>query len=303
MRGTSRRYLHAGLILLLTGCGLSDAARLLQDATLPPGSLAGRVAEREERIGDLRVRRYGAGPRIVLVHGAVEDGIDDPRFVLFARALALRGFEVVTPELESLCRFRIDPGDPARIARAAGGERATLAGISIGGSYCLVAAASADVRCVFCFGGYADLEELVMRWLTHPAEGPPELLDPLREGRRRVLLGNRDRLDDDAVARAMASEEPLPEEQARRLIAPVEGDFEALSPVRRPATGAPVFLLHANEDPVVPAADARTLAKHYGNAELLVTDLFGHVGAERAPGFWEALPLLGFLSDFLGAAR
>ncbi|MHC4938333.1 MAG: hypothetical protein ACYTHK_05135 [Planctomycetota bacterium] len=292
-------------VLLLSGCGLTDAAHLLRDAIKPASELEGLVREREETIHGIRVRRYGNGPAILLCHGAVAEGIDDPRFIALARALALRGFEVSTPQLESLCRFRIDIEDPSRIARLAGSTPVALMGISIGGSYCLLAAnrPGVNARCVFAFGGYADFEALVMRWLAHPGEGPRELLDPLREGRRRVLQGNRDRLEPQAVEAAMESEQPLSEAAANRLIDPMRKDLFELSPVRQPATPTRVFLLHAENDPVVPTTDSEVLAKHYGNVRVLITDLFGHVDAEAEPGLWEAYPLLSFLADFLRTAR
>ena len=315
MQRTTRSALRAGLILLLagcgltavlvSGCGLTEAAHLIEDAIKPASELRGLVHEREEIVAGIRVRRFGSGPAILLCHGAVEEGIDDPRLIALARALALRGFEVTTPQLESLCRFRIDAKDPDRIARVAGSAPVALAGISIGASYCLLAANRPGVNatCVFSFGAYADLEALLMRWLAHPGEGPPELLDPLREGRQRVLEGNRDRLDPDAVAAAMKSDQPLSDAAAKRLIAPIRQDLIALSPIAQPGSRVRVFVLHAADDPVVPTADAAKLQAHYERAQLLVTDLFGHVGMEKRPGFFKAYPLLSFLADFMSAAR
>lgn len=317
MRRRFHSALRAGLVLLLagcgltvlflSGCGLTDAARLLEDAVKPASELAGLVAEREATVDGIRVRRYGSGPSILLCHGAVADGIDDPRLVAFARALALRGFEVATPHLESLCRFRVDAGDPARIARAAGDGPVALVGISIGGSYCLIAAARPELRnrvtTILSFGGYADLEALLGHWLTDPGEGPPELLDPLREGRQRVLAGNRDRLDPASTEAAMRSDRPLTREDAAKLLRPILPDLRALSPITTAARQPNVFLLHAENDPVVPASDARVLHAHYAGSRLLVTDLFSHVEAEKKPGFFEAYPLLRFLAEFLRSAR
>jgi len=318
-----RIHVFVLLCLLLTGgCGYARAARLLEDALRPATELTGGIEEQDSRIAGIRVRLYrrldapANPPAILLCPGAVEDGIDDPRFVALARALTRQEFEVVTPDLPSLRKFRIDGEDPARIANIArqfaGSRPVTLAGISIGGSYCLVAAARPDMKdrvaCVFSFGGYADLAGLLEIWMTAPTPDAPGLFDPLREGRVLVLNGNRERLDPSAYAAAMQSTEPLTEADAHRLLAPLQTDLELLSPV---ASGGvpdcPVFLLHGREDPIVPATDAATLRSDLkargARVRILVTDLFSHVdpGAGR-PSLFRALPLLRFIAAFLNTA-
>jgi len=299
------------------------AADLLRDALRPADELAAEVDEREERVDGQRVRFCrpkgveGALPAVVLCHGAQEDGIDDPRLMAFARALALRGAEVAAPDFATLRGFRIDPGDPDRLARlvarlAEGRGRVAMVGISFGGSYSIVAAGRPAIRervsAVLGFGSYADLEVLLRTWLTDPA--PP---DPpsFAAGRRAVLLGNVDRLapprdrgklrsalrrlldGDDLpadprglsargrlVLKAARAAGPVRPGAADRLIAPLAADLAAVR-AGDSAPAAPVFLLHGAADPIIPPANARLLAERLHKAgvdvRLCVSSLFAHV--------------------------
>jgi dienelactone hydrolase len=353
---------------LVPGCSAWRAGRVFRDALGPPEALASDVVEREERAPrgpeSLRVRltlparEDGPWPAILLVHGAAQGGPDDPRMVGLARALAAHGFAAASLDLPGLAAFRIDGEDPARIAAAAAwladrrelaaDGRVALAGISVGGSYSLLAAddpaLAGRLTAVLAFGAYADLEALLLGWMTTSSRGTAELLDPHTEGRRLVLLGNVGRLvpaDEERVVaaalralaaggatpaapeglsgasrrvlRAAASEDPLTPDDARALLAPFADDARRLSPSRATSPlRAPVFLLHAEGDPVVPSADAETLgaalrargAETDVDVSVHVTDLFGHVEARGggAPSFFEAWPLLRFVGRFLDAA-
>jgi len=314
--------------LALAGCGLTDAAHLLTDALRPAAEVQEGVTESTAQLGGEHVHLYRPTgppegdapddpPALVLVAGAVDDGHEDDRLVAFARAFARRGFLVATPDLRAMRQFRIDVGDPARIARvvlALPTKRpVSLAGISIGASYCLVAATRPEVRDriagVLDFGGYADLETLLRLWLTAPIPDAPGIFDPLGEGRHLVLNGNRDRLSPSLFEAAMASTRPLSRADADALLAPLKDDFVAMSPTRCGALPtAPIFILHGAEDPVVPAVDAeRLLAFYKANgvpARMLVTHLFDHVEQKGStPSLTKSLPLLRFTAAFLRAAR
>jgi dienelactone hydrolase len=298
---------------MLGGCaGPMRAARLVRDALRPPEELEDRVDERAERVAGVRVTLHrprgvaGPLPAVVLCHGVAEEGAEDPRLIALARALALGGALVAVPHLESLRASRADPEDPARLAavaatladdpQQAAGGRVALLGISIGGSYALLAAARPAVRerisCVLSFGGYEDLGRLLTSWLVRPARGAPGVPEPLVEGRRLVLLGNVDRLvpdEDRATMRRVLKEllagervspaaaaglspggrrlfscalstGPIDPGTARALLAPMAGALRALSPGRDGrAPLAPVFLLHGANDPIIPAREAELL--------------------------------------------
>lgn len=363
MRWAALAVVALAAAAVVPGCSALRAGAVLRDALGPPEALAEDVVERDERAphgaGSLRVRLAvpaddeGPWPAILLVHGAAAGGPDDPRMVAFARSLAAHGFAVGSLDLDGLAEFRIDAEDPARVAAAASwlagradvarGGRIALGGISVGGAYALLAAEDPALEgrltAVLAFGAYADLEALLLGWMTTSVPASPGMLDPHAEGRRLVLLGNLGRLvpeaERDAVAagiraairgapperRSALSEEsvrvldaaestgPLEPARARALLAPFAEDLAALSPARSGSgPRAPVFLLHAEGDPVVPSADAGILGaaldRRGAEVEVHVTDLFGHVDARggEAPSIFVAWPLLRFVGRFLDAA-
>jgi dienelactone hydrolase len=355
----------AAVVVLLAApaCSALRAGAVLRDALQPMPEVETKVREYEgfadgPGAAAVRIRmavpreRDGPWPACLLVHGAVDAGPDDPRLVAMARSLAAHGWAVGSVELAALERFRLDAEDPRRVAAAARwladradtarDGRVALAGISVGGSYAILAAEEPDLRgrvpAILAFGAYSDLEALLLHWMTTRADAPPGMLDPSTEGRRAVLLGNVDRLVPAAeaetargalrdllagrpravpeglseatrrVLRAAGSAEPLSPDEAHALLAQFAGDLARLSPGRAAAPPTPVWLLHADADPVVPASDAATLAGALGSrgaeVEVHVTDLFGHVDARDggSPSFLRAWPLLRFLGAFLDAA-
>ena len=157
-------------------------------------------AEQEREIaiatdrGPLRARVYeSAGSRrraALLVSGLHPSGIDEPRLVRLARALAASGVAIVTPDIPELSRFEITPAIPDAIERAgawlasdsglSGGRKVTLMGISFSGGLSIVAAARptvADhVASVFAFGGHDDLPRVLRYLCTGSEPYPPQQL-------------------------------------------------------------------------------------------------------------------------------
>ena len=84
---------------------------------------------------------------VLLVHGIHPRGIDEPRFVSFAMAMARVGNVVMTPSLPELASLEATPSTIARIAAAASALCAEskrdviVIGISVGGGLSLLAAA------------------------------------------------------------------------------------------------------------------------------------------------------------------
>jgi pimeloyl-ACP methyl ester carboxylesterase len=289
---------------------------------------------------------------VLVVHGAHEDGRDHPALVALARAYALRGATVGVLDLPTLRRYEIDVRDPGRVRDAAlwlatrgdlsADGRVALFGISVGGSYALLAAAdlaaSDRVSCVFAFGAYPELTGLLRRALTRPPPADPALYGQWRRARLHVLLGNARAVvpDDERVAverslqavldgttvcdppglselsrlvlstaRAMGE---VPDADARRLLAPLARTNSALSPALRDAVpGAPVYLLQGVDDPIVPAADAErlreALARRGADVRLFATDLDSHVDPDaESPSLLRAWSLLRFVGDALSDA-
>jgi pimeloyl-ACP methyl ester carboxylesterase len=147
-------------------------------------------------IGDVPMpaRRYrpegesGAG-HLLLVHGVHFKGMDEPRLVDLARAMAASGLDVLTPHVGSLADFRIEPQVVRKIADAAAwfaneseggaaGLPVGVLGISFAGGLALMAAAEAEARggaigWVMAVGAHHDLVR-VGRWYAGEGEVGPD---------------------------------------------------------------------------------------------------------------------------------
>lgn len=122
-------------------------------------------------------------PALVLAHGVHRLGIDEPRLVGFARALAGAGFVVLTPELSELSDYRIDPRSIETIegaarflsqqpAAKAGGVG--VMGFSFAGGLSVIAAidgeAGGAIRYVVDVGGHHDLARVSRFFATNRVE-------------------------------------------------------------------------------------------------------------------------------------
>jgi len=191
----TRPYVH-GLSFVVRAAGVQGTARRLADLDsvstrerniaiqLSKGSMRGRVYEPEHR----------AARTVLLVPGLHPAGIDEPRFVHFARQLASNGMTVVTPDIPELSRFEMSPAltDTIELAAAwlasdpelAPAHRIGLFGISFSGGLAIVAAGRpslADrVSHVFSLGGHDDLPR-VLRYLCTGQE-------PIPSGQARIAL-------------------------------------------------------------------------------------------------------------------
>lgn len=119
----------------------------------------------------------GGGRRagVVLVHGVVEMGKDDPRMVWVARLLARSGFVVLVPDFLGFKSLRLRTSDIGEIADAALylrslrdrilPDRIGMIGFSYGAGPVLVAAADPliekHLKFVVSFGGYYDLVQVI----------------------------------------------------------------------------------------------------------------------------------------------
>jgi pimeloyl-ACP methyl ester carboxylesterase len=153
----------------------------------------GRVYAIPAPTGTLRARLYipvgvkhPAG--MVAVHGIHHLGMDEPRLVNFARAVAGSGLAVLTPQIDSLADYHVDADSIGMIGESAawlddrlGDDKVTVTGISFAGGLSLMAARDAHyashMRALVLMGAYDDLAR-VSRFL---ATGVQELPDGTRE--------------------------------------------------------------------------------------------------------------------------
>ncbi|MHA1601064.1 MAG: alpha/beta hydrolase [Alphaproteobacteria bacterium] len=238
----------------------------LKTITPPPrrAAVAYRIDSRAY-IGDLY--RPGDTPRaaLVLVPGAVPEGKDDPRLVVFADTLARARFTVLVPEIENLRALCVRPSDVQHIAdavrylaaaRASGDTPGPIgiAAISYAAGPAVLAALRPEVREDVSFlvavGGYYDMEAVIAFFTTggfrEGANEPWQYGTPNAYGKWLFVRANADRLLDPRDRMLLIS---MAERKLRDLNAGIADLTGMLGP-----EGSSVQALLTNVDPeAVPA--------------------------------------------------
>lgn len=132
--------------------------------------------------GPMRARFYlpsgvSDPPGMVVCHGVHHLGIDEPRMMKFAHAIASSGVMVLTPELKELADYHIDPKSVTTIGRASEMLRARVKksgvgvlGLSFAGGLSLLAASQPDfapsIEFVVAVGAHDELERVARFFVT-----------------------------------------------------------------------------------------------------------------------------------------
>ena len=142
-------------------------------------------------------RGIGFAPGIVIVHGMHRLGIDEPRLVSFARAVAASGFFVMTPLVPGIADYRVERESADLIGMAAQSfaqelnvcPRVGILAISFSGGLSLLAASdpqySPSIGWVASVGGYYDLAHVLRFIATGEAvrpDGSSEHMQPHEYG-------------------------------------------------------------------------------------------------------------------------
>jgi pimeloyl-ACP methyl ester carboxylesterase len=120
---------------------------------------------------------------MVVVHGIHYLGIDEPRLIVFARAIAGSGLAVLTPQMDALAGYHVDASSIPKIGESArwlqqrlGTGPVTVTGISFAGALSLFAACDSQyaphVRALVLIGPYDDLERVSRFLATNEEEFP-----------------------------------------------------------------------------------------------------------------------------------
>jgi pimeloyl-ACP methyl ester carboxylesterase len=139
--------------------------------------------------------RHPDAPGLVVLHGVHHLGIEEPRLVSFARAMASCGVRVLTPQLPGIADYHVDRGsvqvigESARwFAGQAGGPVGVL-GLSFSGGLALVAAGDPvyrpDFKFVFAVGSQDAMDHVATYYLTGREvrpDGTTERLTPHEYG-------------------------------------------------------------------------------------------------------------------------
>ncbi len=123
-------------------------------------------------------------PAMVVVHGLHHLGIDEPRLVNFAESLAETGIEVLTPQVDALADYRVEPqsidliGASAQFLAHRAGTKVGVLGLSFAGGMSLMAAADPkyadEIAFVAAVGAQDDVrrvEHYLIEGQTHWPDG------------------------------------------------------------------------------------------------------------------------------------
>lgn len=206
-----------------------------------------------------RARPAPREPALVLVHGVHPEGGAEPRMARLATLFADEGFVVHVPHLPALAAFEADPSLPGRLAAYLAAVRDRhgclgVVGISVGGGVALRALEDTPVTGVLTVGAHADLEAV----RDHHA----------RTGGTRYAR---------QVMEAAGDVRPA--------------TLAALSPRRAPR--GPVWVLHGEGDPLVPADHADRLCRRLGCARVVRTPWLGHTEIDGE----SPVPVLSLMDD------
>ena len=188
--GLWRRRDLRGLALLLRAADAQGWQRRLADIGREPVGASLVVIPTDQ--GTVRARlyrpRHVSGRTVVVVTGVHPAGMNEPRLLRLARALASTGHLVVTPELPDLRQFSLTPSVTRAVEQVtawtaaqptlAADGRVTLLGVSFSGGLAVVAAGRPMLRdavqAVITIGGHDDLPRVMRRFCTPPGalDGP-----------------------------------------------------------------------------------------------------------------------------------
>ncbi len=136
-------------------------------------------------------RGVGFAPGIVVLHGMHELGINEPRLVSFARALAASGFFVMTPLVPGLADYRVEAESADVIGAATESFAQQLSvpkvgifAISFSGGLALLAATDPQyapyIAWVASIGGYYDLAHVLRFFATGEVVRPDGTVEHLK---------------------------------------------------------------------------------------------------------------------------
>ena len=135
-------------------------------------------------------RGVGFAPGIVVVHGMIATGIEDPRLVSFARSLAASGFFIMTPLVPGIADYRVE-GQSADVigtavqhfAQELNVPKVGALALSFSGGLALLAATDPRYAHSFAWvasvGGYYDLAHVLRFFATGDAVRPDGTIEHL----------------------------------------------------------------------------------------------------------------------------
>ena len=127
-------------------------------------------------------KRHPQAPPLMVLHGVHHLGIDEPRLMGFAAAMASCGLRVLTPELPDIKDYHVDQssvrmiGESAKWFATRTGEPVGVMGLSFSGGLALVAAADPlykpEFKFVFAVGSQDSMTRVAQYYRTGEDERP-----------------------------------------------------------------------------------------------------------------------------------
>lgn len=232
--------------------------------------------------------RHPNAPALVVLHGVHHLGMNEPRLVTFASAMAACGVRVLTPELPDIKDYHVGANSIATIGESAewmaqrnGGRSVGVMGLSFSGGLALLAAADPQfrpsIRFVLAVGAQDEMARVSEYYRTGEDERPSgaeQMLPPHEYG---ALVLEYEHLDEFVPAQDLA---PLRAVLRAHLYEDSEGERAALARLTPQQAEEAKALLN----PALPAtrdALARAEAKHI--EEMAGVSPHGHLAQMTTP--------------------
>jgi esterase/lipase len=245
---------------------------------------------------------------VIILHGLTVNGYNDDRLTGFASHLALCGFQAYTPHIEGMAELDLRYDDVERLVddvKAAGRShpKVGIIGFSVGGTYGLITAAQKKVRdrigFVLAAGAYYSIENLIENVLTDPDSDIYSRLAIAYDARECLDLSKKELREFEEIMKAychmkdsftkeeMALQEKIGKKATKGYVldwwkskSDKYGKLDlSLNPYLR-NIDAPVFLMHAAEDKMVPVEETlkiqKELKKRGKEVGVLLTETTGH---------------------------
>ncbi len=233
-------------------------------------------------------RGIGFAPGIVIVHGMHRLGIDEPRLVSFARAVASSGFFVMTPLVPGIADYRVERDSADLIGTAAQSfaqelnvKRVGILAISFSGGLSLLAASdpeySPSIAWVGSVGGYYDLAHVLRFFATGEAVRPDGSIEHMQPHEYGPLIVVYDEPQDFfAPADVSAAHEAL-----KLLLAEQGKASEALAKTMTPADQQIMQRIYHKQRASFTPEILAEIGKH--REELAAASPAGHLQSLRVP--------------------
>jgi dienelactone hydrolase len=227
---------------------------LVADKSVPEilHPLVGPITTREVMLslpsGTVRARLYYPrrrpdAPALLVLHGVHHLGMDEPRLIAFASAMASCGLRVLTPELPDIKDYHVGANSIATIGESAiwleqrnGGRPVGVLGLSFSGSLALIAAANPPVgramKFILAVGSEDEMARVAQYYRTGVELRPDGTIEQLPPHEYGPLVLEYENLQDfvpaadleplRAVLRAHLYEDVTAEDAARARLTPAQ---------------------------------------------------------------------------------